>query len=60
MYLFLILLSLASAQIPKDVPHPVTNTKLDLSNPADLIIYIILPVILIILYFIWRRKKNAK
>lgn len=48
------------AQIPKEVPHPDDNKPLDLSDPADLIIYIIIPVVFIILFFVWRsrRKKN--
>ena len=48
-------------QIPTGVPHPDDNTPLDLSNPADVIIYIVLPVIAFGLFFYWRwkRKKMA-
>lgn len=47
-------------QIPTEVPHPDNNTPIDFSNPADIIIYIILPVIVIILYFIWRKNARKK
>lgn len=56
---FLLLLK-ANAQIPKEVPHPDDNKPLDLSNPSEVIIYIIIPLLFIVLFFIWRnkRKKN--
>jgi hypothetical protein len=43
-------------QIPKEVPHPDNNSPIDLSNTADIIIYIAIPVAILILYFVWRRK----
>lgn len=57
MYHFLFLKT--GLQIPKEVPHPDNNSPLDLNNPADIIIYIVLPIIVVILYFLWR-KKNRK
>lgn len=45
-------------QIPTEVPHPTNNTPIDLSEPADLIIYVILPIIAVILVFIWRSKRR--
>jgi len=56
----LFFISKAHAQIPKEVPHPDNNKPLDLSDPADIIIYIVIPVVFIILFFVWRsrRKKN--
>ena len=50
----------ATAQIPEGVPHPDRNSPIDLSNPADVIIYIVLPVIATILFLIWRRKTLRK
>lgn len=50
------------AQIPRFVPKPAYNSPVDWSNPADLIIYFILPVIFIILGFVswnYRKKRNA-
>ncbi|PKA84131.1 hypothetical protein ATE92_2301 [Ulvibacter sp. MAR_2010_11] len=48
----------ASAQIPKEVPHPDNNSPIDLSNPADIIIYIVLPLIFVALYFIGRKYRK--
>lgn len=51
----------AIAQIPYDVPNPANNTPIDLTNPADLVIYVILPVIIVILAIIsWRYKKKHR
>jgi len=48
------------AQIPTEVPKP-SDKPIDLSNPADIIIYIVLPLCIILLYFIWRgKRKNRK
>jgi|TARA_R100000479_G_scaffold33554_2_gene13839 H+/gluconate symporter-like permease len=55
---FLALIFKVNAQIPKEVPHPDNNKPLDLSDPADIIIYIIIPVVFIILFFVWRRKRK--
>ncbi len=45
-------------QIPTDVPHPDDNSAIDISNTFDLVVYIILPIVLILLYFFWYRKKG--
>jgi len=45
-------------QIPKEVPHPVNNSAIDLSNPADLILYVVLPILCVVLYFIYRNKRK--
>ncbi|MBZ0326269.1 MAG: adenylosuccinate synthetase [Altibacter sp.] len=45
-------------QIPKEVPHPDNNSPLDLSNPADIIIYIVIPIIFVALYFLSRKRKK--
>ncbi len=47
-------------QISQDVPNPVNNSAIDITNPADVIIYIILPIAAIIFYIIWRKRKNRK
>ncbi|MGO3181952.1 MAG: hypothetical protein ACTIJ9_03885 [Aequorivita sp.] len=47
------------AQKPTEVPKP-SDTPIDLSNPADVIIYIILPVCAILLFIIYWRKKNKQ
>lgn len=54
-------ISSVMAQIPYEVPKPAKNTPIDLSTTADLIIYVILPVVVIILAIIaWRYKKNKQ
>ncbi|PVW15649.1 adenylosuccinate synthetase [Marixanthomonas spongiae] len=50
----------AEAQIPKEVPHPDNNKPLDLSDPADIIIYIVIPVVFVILIFVWRHKRKKR
>ncbi|MBG42407.1 MAG: adenylosuccinate synthetase [Aequorivita sp.] len=48
------------AQKPTEVPKP-SEKPIDLSNPADVIIYIVLPLCAILLFFIWRgKRKNPK
>ena len=45
-------------QIPSGVPHPDTNKPLDLSDPAELIIYIIIPLMILILYLVAIKRKG--
>lgn len=47
-------------QIPREVPHPNTNSPIDLTRLEDVIIYIILPLAVIILLLIGRKKRNTK
>ncbi|MCH2489023.1 MAG: adenylosuccinate synthetase [Flavobacteriales bacterium] len=44
-------------QIPKEVPHPDNNTPIDLTSWPDLIIYVIIPIVIVILFFIWRKRR---
>jgi len=46
-------------QIPREVPHPNNNTPLDVTNPFELIVYVIIPVAMIVLYFYLRKKRKA-
>lgn len=49
------------AQIPTEVPNPSDNKPVDLSNPADIVIYIVLPICAIILFLVYRKnKRNQK
>ena len=45
------------AQKPTDVPKP-SEKPIDLSNPADIIIYIVLPLCAIVLVLIWNKKRR--
>ncbi|HLS11901.1 MAG TPA: hypothetical protein VK050_07050 [Flavobacteriaceae bacterium] len=49
----------AYAQIPRFVPNPADNKPVDWSNPADLILYFVLPIIFIILGLVsWKFRKK--
>ena len=45
-------------QIPTNVPHPDTNTPIDFSKPEDVIIYIVIPLIIVGLYFAIRSQRK--
>jgi hypothetical protein len=45
-------------QVSQDVPNNSNNAPINLSDPADVVIFIILPVVFLILYLIWRNKKK--
>lgn len=45
-------------QIPTEVPHPDNNTPLDVTNPFEIIVYIIIPIVLLVLYFFLRKKRH--
>lgn len=48
------------AQKPTEVPKP-SDTPIDLTNPADIIIYIVLPLCVIVLFLIyWGKRKKEK
>lgn len=46
------------AQIPTEVPKPQDNTPLNFSDPFEIIMFFILPIVFIVLFFIWRGKKK--
>lgn len=47
-------------QIPIEVPKPQNNTPIDPSSPIELLIFILLPTLLIIVYFINRKHIKSK
>jgi hypothetical protein len=47
-------------QIPSGLPHPDDNKPLDLSDPAELIIYVILPIIAAVLIYLWWKKRASE
>ncbi|WP_115808854.1 adenylosuccinate synthetase [Winogradskyella pacifica] len=51
---------LLNIQIPKGTPNPGENTALDLSRPFDIIVFIILPILIVILFLIWRQRRRRK
>ena len=53
----LIILSIL-LQIPTHAPNPGDRGTIDLSEPFDLIVFVILPIVFIVLYMVWRRTKK--
>jgi heme/copper-type cytochrome/quinol oxidase subunit 2 len=47
-------------QLPIGTPNPDDNKPIDFTNTFDVIVYIILPVVIIILYILWRKQKKDK
>lgn len=47
-------------QIPTNAPNPGDSGTVDLSKPFDLIVFIILPIVFVVLYFIWKRNKKRE
>jgi len=45
-------------QIPQGIPNQ--SQPIDLSSTTEVILYIVLPVLMIIVYLIWRKKRNNK
>lgn len=49
--------SVGYAQKATEANKP-SDSPLDFSQPANIVLFIVLPVIIIILYFVWRRAKR--
>ncbi|ANH60798.1 MAG: hypothetical protein ACJAZZ_000496 [Dokdonia donghaensis] len=47
-------------QIPTDIPKPQNNSPIDPSSPLELIIFIALPILLIVVYFVNRKRVRDK
>lgn len=59
--LFIFFSFLAAAQQPTHVPSPQNNSPINLNSWFDIIVFIVLPIILIVIYFLWRKQvKNDK
>lgn len=57
--MFLFIMTTSYAQKPTEVPKP-SEKPIDLTNPADIIIYIVLPICAVLLFFIWKGKQKRK
>jgi len=57
--LFSVWMTLAYAQKPTVAPKP-QDSHVDFSKPENIIIYIVLPIVFIVLYFIWRSNKRKE
>ncbi|RAR46856.1 hypothetical protein [Flavobacterium lacus] len=55
--LFLVFVSgLIFAQKPSGIPSD--TGKVDLSETSDVVLYIVIPAVVVILYFIWKKQKK--
>lgn len=45
-------------QTPTSTPNPGEGSPIDFSSPFDVIVFIILPILLIIFYLLYRNKKK--
>ncbi|MBX2965805.1 MAG: hypothetical protein KF845_06645 [Cyclobacteriaceae bacterium] len=43
-------------QIPQGIPNQ--STPIDLTSTTDILLYIVAPVVMIVLYVIWRKNKK--
>lgn len=48
--------SFIMGQQPTHVPSPQNNTPIDLNSWFDVVVFIVLPIVMIFLYFQWRRQ----
>lgn len=47
-------------QIPQDVPNPANSEPLSISSTFDVILYIVCPILILIGYLFWRRRKKKR
>lgn len=47
-------------QLPIGTPNPDDNTPIDFSDPFEVIVFIVLPILAVIFYLLWKRQKNNK
>ena len=47
-------------QLPFGSRNPDDNKPVDMSDPFEVIVFIVLPIIIVILYFLWRRDKKKR
>ncbi|MFD2825305.1 adenylosuccinate synthetase [Leeuwenhoekiella polynyae] len=45
-------------QLPQGTQNPDDNLPVDFKDPFEVIVFVILPILLIVGYIIWRRKRN--
>ena len=45
-------------QLPIGTRNPDDNNPIDLTSPFDVIVYIILPILMVVFYILWRKKKK--
>ena len=53
------IITLLRLQTPTGTPKPGSNTPIDLSEPFDIIVYIVMPIVIIAVFFILKKKKKG-
>ncbi|MFB9053628.1 adenylosuccinate synthetase [Formosa undariae] len=48
------------AQLPLGTPNPDDNQPVDFSDPFNIVVFIVLPIIAILLYVYWRKQQHKK
>lgn len=56
-FLFLVVGLRIYAQSPTHVPKP-DRSPVDFSQLANIVLFIILPLLIVVFYFMWRNKKR--
>ncbi|MCF8715147.1 adenylosuccinate synthetase [Joostella atrarenae] len=47
-------------QSPDGIPKPGNNDPINLQSWSEVIIYVMIPILLIIFYFVWRKNKRNR
>lgn len=47
-------------QIPQGVPNPSDSEPLLINSTFDIILYIVLPILILIGYFLWRKRQKKR
>lgn len=47
-------------QLPMGTPNPDDNQPLDFTDPFEVIVFIIIPVLAVVLYMLWKKKRNNR
>jgi preprotein translocase subunit SecG len=50
----------AMAQVPTNVPSPEAEPVDFLGSTANIILYVVIPIVIIVLIIIWRRRINKR
>ncbi|RXG32327.1 adenylosuccinate synthetase [Leeuwenhoekiella marinoflava] len=45
-------------QLPPGTQNPDDNLPVDFKDPFDVIVFVILPILLIVGYLLWKRKRR--
>lgn len=49
-----------AVQLPSNTPNPGEDTGIDFSDPFEVIVFVIFPILLVFFYLIWRKKQKKE